>query len=593
MCWVLLSHFWRGTQVHAAVTISLSHTYAQLVLGATQKFSAKIGGSANTGVIWEVNNARGGASASGEVSTGGLYTAPAKLPVPAIATVTAVSKADPAASATATITLIAQKPSGKTYYVATSGNDGGAGTQDAPWKTIQHAADTAVAGDTVDVRGGVYNEHVKISSVGNPGDGYITFESYPGETAGVDGTGLNIPQGQWGLLKLENAAYVIVQGFEVRNYTTTSVNDVPIGIYVFGAGKNVQLINNSVHDITTTAKTTPSACASNAFGITVYGTKAPGAIDGLAVSGNQVFDNKTGCSETLSLDGNVTNFAVVSNIVHDDDNIAIGAIGFEKVSPQVKYDQARNGEIRGNTVFNITSFGNPDYGSQYASDGIYVDGGKDIVIEQNLIHNADLGIELASEHKGRVSSGVIARNNVIYSGNSAGISIGGYANGVGGTDGCTIVNNTLYGNDTKNTGSGEFQIQFHATNNVFENNILYAGSQALMVNDFTTSTSAPAALDHNLYFSPKGTSKSLWVWQKKTYTGYSNYLRGSKQDKHSPSFADPQFLSTGKTPDLDIAMSSPGWGVGALLGTDLTGAVDFAGNERVQGGTINLGAYEQ
>ncbi|GIP21628.1 hypothetical protein J22TS3_19030 [Paenibacillus sp. J22TS3] len=40
------------------------------------------------------------------------------------------------------------------YYVATNGNDSNAGTSSAPWKTLQHAADTVPAGSTVHVRGG-------------------------------------------------------------------------------------------------------------------------------------------------------------------------------------------------------------------------------------------------------------------------------------------------------------------------------------------------------------------------------------------------------------------------------------------------------
>ena len=50
----------------------------------------------------------------------------------------------------------------------------------------------------------------------------------------------------------------------------------------------------------------------------------------------------------------------------------------------------------------------------------------------------------------------------------------------GGTDHCNVVGNTLYNNDGQKTGSGEFQIQFNATNNIFENNILYAGAQRLL-----------------------------------------------------------------------------------------------------------------
>src|SRR5947209_20628145 len=44
-----------------------------------------------------------------------------------------------------------------TYYVSASGSDASAGTSDAAaFKTLQHAADVAGAGDTVHVRAGTY-----------------------------------------------------------------------------------------------------------------------------------------------------------------------------------------------------------------------------------------------------------------------------------------------------------------------------------------------------------------------------------------------------------------------------------------------------
>ena len=562
----------------ARAAVTISPAYAQVVAGQTLQFTA------SPGVIWQVNNANGGATATGRITKTGLYTAPAKLPKPAIATITAISRTDPSQNATATVTLLAQAPTGHTYYVSTSGSDGNDGSSGAPWRTIQHAETVAAAGDTVLVHGGVYNEHVTLSTSGTA-NGYITFESAPGETAIVDGTGLDIPQNMWGLFTFDSVSYVIVEGFEVRNYTTASVKNVPIGVFVVGAGVGDQVVNNYVHDITTTAPANPKNCASDAFGMTVYGTQAPDAIDGLVVSGNEIANNLTGCSETLSLDGNVTNFAVVSNRVHDDNNIGIGAIGFERVSKDPAYDQARDGVIRGNTVYNITSFGNPDYGNQYAADGIYVDGGTNIVIDQNRIHNVDLGIELASEHKGKTSSYIVARNNIVYDGNSAGISIGGYGASRGGTDHCTVVGNTLYGNDTQKTGSGEFQIQFNATNNMVENNIFYAGPQGLLVNDFTTSTPTPAALDYNLYFS---SGAPVFDWQKHRYTSYSAYQTASGNDTHSP-YADPQFTDT---TNLDVAGTSPAVNAGTNLGAAIVGLRDFIGAKRVLGGNIDIGAYE-
>jgi hypothetical protein len=71
--------------------------------------------------------------------------------------------------------------SGSTFYVSTTGDDSNPGTQTAPWRTIQHAADTVRAGATVNVRGGVYEELVTIKASGNATDGYITFRSYTGE----------------------------------------------------------------------------------------------------------------------------------------------------------------------------------------------------------------------------------------------------------------------------------------------------------------------------------------------------------------------------------------------------------------------------
>ncbi|MBV9571213.1 MAG: right-handed parallel beta-helix repeat-containing protein [Alphaproteobacteria bacterium] len=590
-CLILLGVVSIAGTTHAAVTVSISPGYTQLVAPNTLQFTAQVSGNGNTDVIWEVDNAIGGNSAYGTITASGLYTPPAKLPSPALVTVTAVAKADPAASATAAVTLLPQAPAGSTYYVAPDGDDHASGSIDAPWATIQHAADTASAGDTVLVRQGAYNEHVQLHRSGNAAQGFITFQNYPGETAVLDGTGLDIPGGQWGLFTFDNVSNLIVSGFELRNYQTNSRNKVPIGVYVFGAGKELQIVNNRIHDIATTAKTNPNQCGSNAFGLTVYGSRAPAAIEEIAIAGNELSDLHTGCSETLSLNGNVKNFAVLNNLVHDDDNIGIGAIGFEKVSPDPTYDQARDGVIRGNIVYNITSYGNPDYGKQYAADGIYIDGGTNIIVEQNLIHHVDLGIELASEHQGRTSSFVTARNNIVYEGNSAGISIGGYAAKRGGTDHCVIVNNTLYANDTKKTGSGEFQIQFNATNNVFENNILYAGPQNLFVNDFTDSSPDPAALDYNLYFSPDGADKGEWTWQKKTYRGFDIYRDATGLDSHGL-FADPEFVSLGEPPDLDIGASSPARNAGAVLGAGITGKYDFAGYRRVSRGKINIGAYQ-
>ena len=568
-----------------ALAQTIAPGYLQIVPGQSVQFSA--GGAA---VVWQVNNQTGGSLAAGTITQSGLYTAPATLPSPAAVTVTALSGNSPASGATATLTLLAQPPTGTTYYVATTGSDSNPGTLAAPFATLQHAATVAVAGDTVLARQGVYNALLTPPHSGNTTQGPITFASYPGELATIDGTGLAVPGGQNGLVTLNNSSYVVIEGFELRNYSTTSIQQVPVGIYVTGAGSGVQIVNNHIHNITTTAATTAKKCGSDALGMAVYGSKAPASINGLVISGNELDSLLTGCSESMSIDGNVDGYEVTSNLVHDNNNIGIDSIGFEKVSPDPAYDQARNGEVRGNVVYNITSYGNPDYGKQYAADGIYVDGGTQIVIEQNVVYATDLGVELASEHGGHVTSYITARNNLVFGNNSNGISIGGYGKARGGTDHCTIVNNTLFDNDTKKTGSGELQIQWYATNNVFENNIVYAGPQGLFVHSYTSSEAAPAVLDDNLYFGAIGATEAQFQWNKKRVKGFAAYRTASGQDAHS-SFVDPLFVNT-STPDFDVQAGSPALGAGTDLGAVL-GADDVAGNARVVGGVVSIGAYQK
>ena len=49
---------------------------------------------------------------------------------------------------------------GTTYYVAKTGSDSNPGTEAQPWLTIQKAANTMVAGDTVYIKQGTYTEQV-------------------------------------------------------------------------------------------------------------------------------------------------------------------------------------------------------------------------------------------------------------------------------------------------------------------------------------------------------------------------------------------------------------------------------------------------
>src|SRR5213075_1721595 len=174
------------------------------------------------------------------------------------------------------------------FYVAATGNDSNPGTQAAPWRTIQHAAEAARAGSTVNVRGGVYEELVSIKASGNATDGFITFRSYPGETAVLDAEHF-APDGRSAIWTIHNKSYVRIEGFEVRNYRTAEHRLVPLGISVMGAGSHIELLKNNVHHIEQTfdGRDSPGR-GGNGFGIAVYGTDAKTPITDLIIDGNEV-----------------------------------------------------------------------------------------------------------------------------------------------------------------------------------------------------------------------------------------------------------------------------------------------------------------
>ena len=478
------------------------------------------------------------------------------------------------------------------YYVSLTGNDSNPGTQAAPWRTIQHAADTARAGSTVHVRGGVYEELVSINASGNASDGFITFKSYPGETAVLD-AGHFTPAGRQGILTIHNQSYVRIVGLEIRNFHTAEHRLSPLGISVIGAGSHIELLKNNVHHIEQTfeGRDAPGR-GGNGFGIAVYGTDAKTPITDLVIDGNEVHHLKTGSSESLVVNGNVTNFRITHNVVHDNNNIGIDVIGFERTAPDPAVDQARDGVVSGNLVYNITSKGNPAYRNEENSDGIYVDGGTRILIENNVMHDVDFGIELASEHKDRATSYIIARNNLIYHSHTAGISIGGYAPERGHTEHCTVVNNTLYENDTSGTGTGEFQMQWNMSDNIFANNIVYAGSRCLIsLNKSQADKNHPSAeTDHNLYYCASGAKASIWIGASSTVTGFDQYVESTGNDRHSR-FLDPNFVDAASH-NFHLQSNSPALAVG-ITDELPVGELDLDGSPRMKLGKIDLGCYQK
>ncbi|MEA3337354.1 MAG: right-handed parallel beta-helix repeat-containing protein [Chloroflexota bacterium] len=108
---------------------------------------------------------------------------------------------------------------GTTHFVSPHGDDGHAGTFEKPWRTLQHASDSVIPGDTVQVRGGRYSENVIIYRSGAIGLA-ITFTNRPGETVILDGrnqlyAAFELADGQTG----SQVSDIVISGFTIQNYT--------------------------------------------------------------------------------------------------------------------------------------------------------------------------------------------------------------------------------------------------------------------------------------------------------------------------------------------------------------------------------------
>lgn len=84
----------------------------------------------------------------------------------------------------------------QTFYVGLNGNDSASGlSQNAPFLTVQHAADVVGAGDTVLVLPGVYHERVVIRRGGRQ-DAPITFRALQNGTATLNGAWRDMEAGR-------------------------------------------------------------------------------------------------------------------------------------------------------------------------------------------------------------------------------------------------------------------------------------------------------------------------------------------------------------------------------------------------------------
>jgi hypothetical protein len=192
-------------------------------------------------------------------------------------------------------------------------------------------------------------------------------------------------------------------------------------------------------------------------------------------------------------------------------------------------------------------------------------------------------MEFASEHAGRSTSYITARDNVVYHATVIGLAIGGYDTRRGNTEHCTIVNNTFY----QDKGV-ELLVQFNTRDNVIMNNIVVAASGRNFLENSYRQTYGNV-VDDNVYFAPGSGDTGSWEWKGVRYDTFSAYVRATGNDENSR-FEDPAFVDPSAA-NFALSAGSPAIDAGAYL--PAAGELDAAGAPRATGGVIDAGAYER
>ncbi len=166
------------------------------------------------------------------------------------------------------LALSAAQAFGAVYYVATDGSDNATGTKEKPFATLNKANKVVTAGDTVWVRGGVYDLNdtvffaryqmtagILLTASGESDDNRIHYLAYPGERPVFDGANLPVGIGReysdgtpanamYTSPIVISAKFLHLKGFEVRN--TPMKHNSNSGVYLY-ASKHIFLEEMDSH----------------------------------------------------------------------------------------------------------------------------------------------------------------------------------------------------------------------------------------------------------------------------------------------------------------------------------------------------------
>ncbi len=430
-----------------------------------------------------------------------------------------------------------------TYYVAETGNDANPGTEALPFETIQKAADMVQGNDTVLIRGGTYTGF-RLINLHPPANQWISFKSYPNETAVIDSVG-SVGSG----IRLSGASYIIIEDLEI---TQSNLN------YTFYC----DLINDST-------------CVNDAIQLTNAGRPA------ISVD-STFFSNANTDTHHIIIRNN--------NLHHNGASVISAGTGAHPTlfpNGLGNYEfQILNNHIHHNGIPGVTS-----------GYGTYISGTNHLIADNILHDNNGQGMRLGNTSLNHNLVDSVIERNISY--NNTGPfwhSSGSIQTTVGmgfviwGGRGNILRNNIAYGN----YGAG-FQVNSldpASPDKVYNNTIFGNGVQGILLQNYATATNnvshdnAQRIPSYELELRQSSVANNNLVGTNQ-YNLFINTLDNSSETNNlidtDPLFIDPANIN------FNLQTTSPAIDAGVTL-TEVP--TDFDGIVRPQGTAHDIGAFE-
>jgi parallel beta-helix repeat protein len=423
------------------------------------------------------------------------------------------------------------------FYVDKGGSNSNSGLMGSPWLTIQQAASTAQAGDTVYVQAGTYSEKITFQHSGIE-NALITF-------IGVGSVIIEEPANTtvWsGTFNINTKSYIRIQNFAIQNAYW-------FGIYL-EASDHIYLENNSTYN-------------TGASGISVWHSSYVYASHNTVRKACYQSLTTSNAQECISFSG-VSNFEIHHNEVYESGGSTNGGEGIDTK------ENCSNGKVYNNIVHDLIRL------------GIYVDSWDKILQEvdvyNNRVYNCSDGIAISSEDSGTVMN-VNVYNNITYSNSGFGIIVSNYVKD-GPRKNIAIMNNTVYnngfGDGDPNWGGGIIVYSSHVSNISIFNNIV-SSNDAMQISD--NSGVASVSVNKNLIYGYKGLN---WTGE----------VKGTNAIEANPLFVDIDGAdnSIGNLDDnMNVTSASPAINQGTNTNAP---TFDFDNYIRPAEGIVDIGAYE-